>query len=250
MRSSDASMLVLRLVVLVSPLALGLLVWRKRRDAARVARANAARANLPWLKAMRDQLARRQRDDARPPKLPVELLPHLVYGDRQCAADRARLRELGVTHVLNCAGAAGDVRRDPRQTLDGVSYLSLDADDEEGYPIIRRHLAAARAHIRAAEACGGRCLVHCVAGINRSGVLCAAELMLRARVPVLEAVALCRRARGSAFLWNESFQEQLVALAREEGLLGARPEGYDDAPLAPRGVKPKPAAALAALARL
>ena len=56
--------------------------------------------------------------------------------------------------------------------------------------------------------------------------------------------------RGRAFLWNESFQEQLVVLAREEGLLGARPEGYDDTPLAPKCVKPKPAAALAALARL
>ena len=238
-------MLALRLIVSLSPLALALLIWRKRRDAAR-----AARANVPWLKAMRDQLAQRQHDDAQPPKLPVELLPHLVYGDRKCAADHSRLRELGVTHVLNCAGAAGDVRRDGA-ALDGVSYLTLEADDEEGYPMIRRHLGAARAHIRAAEAGGGRCLVHCVAGVNRSGVLCAAEYMLRARVPVLEAVARCRRARGRAFLWNESFQEQLVVLAREEGLLGARPEGYDDAPLAPpRCVKPKPAAALAALARL
>lgn len=59
--------------------------------------------------------------------------------------------------------------------------------------------------------------MHCVAGINRSGVLVAAARMLDERTSVLATVKHCRAQRGSTFLWNESFQEQLVALARREG---------------------------------
>merc|ERR1712014_140519 len=96
-------------------------------------------------------------------------------------------------------------------------------DDEEGYPMLDRHLGSARAFIAAAKSTGGKCLVHCVAGISRSGVLVAAETLLSERMTVLDTVAHCRRCRGNAFLWNNSFQEQLVSLARKEGLLGASP---------------------------
>ena len=37
--------------------------------------------------------------------------------------------------------------------------------------MLAKHFEAASAFIRAAAAAGGRCLVHCVAGINRSGLL-------------------------------------------------------------------------------
>lgn len=38
--------------------------------------------------------------------------------------------------------------------------------------------------------------MHCAAGINRSGFVAAAELLLHARLPVLEVVARLRAARG------------------------------------------------------
>ena len=41
-----------------------------------------------------------------------------------------------------------------------------------------------------------RCLVHCAAGINRSGFVAGAALLLHTRLPVLEAVARLRAARG------------------------------------------------------
>ena len=99
----------------------------------------------------------------------------------------------------------------------GIVTKEIAADDEEGFPILERHLPAVRAFVGSAREAGGACLVHCVAGINRSGVLVAATHLLEQRSAVLHAVAHCRRQRGSCFLWNESFQEQLVALARREG---------------------------------
>mmetsp|Transcript_39927 Transcript_39927/g.116518 ORF Transcript_39927/g.116518 Transcript_39927/m.116518 type:complete len:115 (+) Transcript_39927:383-727(+) len=84
------------------------------------------------------------------------------------------------------------------------------------------HLPTAAQFFARAKAASGRCLVHCVAGINRSGVLAASELMIHQRLPVLEAVKHMKAARGIV-LQNESFQVQLVALARTEGLLGLEP---------------------------
>lgn len=88
--------------------------------------------------------------------------------------------------------------------------------------MLERHHEEASAFVRRAKAEGGRVLIHCQAGINRSGVLACAELMLHDQLPVLEAVTRLKRARGTV-LTNHSFQEQLVHLARRHRLLGPKP---------------------------
>lgn len=149
--------------------------------------------------------------------LPVEILPHLYLGDAKSAKSRDRLQELGITHILNAAGPAA------RTDLEGFEQLEFNAEDEENYPMLQKHLEDARAFIASAKDAGGKCLVHCVAGISRSGVLVAAEYMLATRTSVLETVAHSRMQRSNSFLWNEGFQEELVCLARREGLLGPKP---------------------------
>lgn len=189
-------------------------------------------ADWPWVWAIRDAEILDWRRSTpsneqhaaavRQAKLPVEILPHLFLGDAKCARDMKRLRDLKITHILNAAGpAARGVDEDYK--AEGIVTLEFDAEDEEGYQMLDKHLAPARAFIAAAKDAGGKCLVHCVAGISRSGVLVAAEAMLSERMSVLESVAHCRMRRSNAFLWNSSFQEQLVSLARSEGLLGPRP---------------------------
>lgn len=196
----------------------------------------------PWVAAVRAL-------DVEPmdPALPVELSAYLLLGNCKSASDLARLRELGVTHVLNVAGPAAS-----NPSVDyagaGIVHRSIDAEDDEQYPILARHLGEARGFVGAAREAGGRCLVHCVAGINRSGVVATAELMLHERLEVLEAVRRCRAARGRGCIGNRGFQEQLVALAREHGLLGLQPEGYEGLPPSPR--PPKPKSASSALDRL
>ena len=65
-------------------------------------------------------------------------------------------------------------------------------------------------------------LVHCVAGVNRSGLIAAAALMVNDGVDVVKAVERVKVARGT-LLYNKGFQRQLVELAHEEGRLGPHP---------------------------
>jgi len=158
--------------------------------------------------------------------LPVSILPHLYLGDAKSARNMQRIRECGITHILNAAGPPARGKSE-EYAADGIETLEFDAEDEEGYPMLEKHLESALAFIASAKNSGGKCLVHCVAGISRSGVLVAAVAMLSERMTVLETVAHCRRQRGNAYLWNHSFQWQLVALARSEGLLGPEPGERD-----------------------
>jgi predicted protein tyrosine phosphatase len=152
-------------------------------------------------------------------QLPCEISPSLYLSDARRAHDITLLQALHITHVLNVAGRAA---QGPHKAYiaAGIAVLNIDADDEEGYPMLSRHLAECRAFIEEARQANGRCVVHCVAGINRSGVVVAAEKMLYEKLSVLDVVAHCRKQRGNTFLWNESFAASLVALARTEGLLG------------------------------
>jgi protein-tyrosine phosphatase len=61
---------------------------------------------------------------------------------------------------------------------------------------------------------GRRVLVHCWAGLNRSGVVSARALMFMG-VPVTDAIARVRAARGTLALSNEAFVRWLYAEACE-----------------------------------
>ena len=177
--------------------------------------------------------------------LPVEIMPHLLLGDKRCAADLPTLSAFGITHMLNVAGTHGRAASGAAH-VGALHYLQLHADDDEGYPILTKHLLAASAFIRTAREQGGRVLIHCQAGINRSGCIAVAELMLTERLPVLEAIQRVKAARG-VLLSNTSFQRQLVELARDNGLLGPLPA---DLPVAAARFKPRARSAADALRRL
>ena len=79
-----------------------------------------------------------------------------------------------------------------RTPMRGMACV-MGAMDVVGYEM-GQHWAAAARFIRAAREAGGRCLVHCAAGMNRSGFVAATELLLHSRLPVLEAVTRLRLA--------------------------------------------------------
>ena len=103
----------------------------------------------------------------------------------------------------------------------GISYLEIAGVDSLQYDMAQ-HAAAASTFMGAAAATGGKCLVHCMAGINRSGFLAIAQVMLAAKRPLLEALETGKAARGVVLL-NRSFQLQLLRLASTRGLLGPPP---------------------------
>ena len=90
--------------------------------------------------------------------------------------------------------------------------------------MLENHLEECRAFIQQCRDAGGKCVVHCQAGANRSGVIVAAEIMLTEQKTVIETVCHCRKRRGDTLLCNESFVKDLVQLARKQNLLGPKPK--------------------------
>lgn len=181
---------------------------------------------LDWKRGLTDEeievLSLRQSE------MPVEITETLFLSTQRHVEDVNHLNTLGITHVLNVAGkgARGPVDLYKAQ---GITYKEIDAHDEPGYDMIGGHLKECQAFIEVAKAAGGKCVVHCHAGINRSGVIVAAVHLLqgseanRTNTNVLDTVAHCRHQRSNCFLWNHCFQLQLVCLAKENNLLGPMP---------------------------
>eukprot|EP00656_Telonema_subtile_P015107 TRINITY_DN17868_c0_g1_i1.p1 TRINITY_DN17868_c0_g1~~TRINITY_DN17868_c0_g1_i1.p1 ORF type:complete len:254 (-),score=45.76 TRINITY_DN17868_c0_g1_i1:79-840(-) len=143
---------------------------------------------------------------------PAQLTDYLLLGGLEHAKDRAALAELGVTHVLNCAPSTC-----ARQTGEGfygsaVKYVEIHAEDYEGYPLLTRHAQEAAAVIAEAKETGGRCLVHCFAGMNRSAALCVSCLMRGEGWRLQRAVKHVFE-RRPIVLQNVAFRAQLVQQA-------------------------------------
>jgi protein-tyrosine phosphatase len=185
--------------------------------------------------------------------LPVELLPWLLLSDEKNARNVAKLKALGVTHVLSVNGTTAYEENIMQESLEsvGIVHRRIAGDDQEGYDMIGNHWDDCRAFIEDAREGNevAKVLVHCVAGINRSGLISCAAHMCFERETVLKVVEHCMRRRG-AVLWNRSFQKQLCLLAAEEGLLGAKPAGYSDEPSVPIHVGPAQPPARDALSKL
>ncbi|CAK0862386.1 unnamed protein product [Prorocentrum cordatum] len=79
---------------------------------------------------------------------------------------------------------------------------------------LRAHLPSAFSFLDEAKGSGGRCVVHCFAGVSRSPAVALAYLVVRERRPLADAWALVRE-RHTAARPNRGFAEQLVELDRE-----------------------------------
>ena len=152
---------------------------------------------------------------------PAELLPHLFLGNYMDARNTRRLRDLGITHVMNCASVRSEVVNPYPEGSGVVGYLSFTADDADDYDMVQ-HFEDARNFIDDAYASGGRVLVHCAQGINRSGFIVVAYLMVSQRLDVIEATEYVKTHRG-LLLTNKSFQKQLIQFARDNDLLHPDP---------------------------
>lgn len=154
---------------------------------------------------------------------PAAFAQNLYVGSAEHASDVATLRRLGITAVLNLAPGACE---DPVDLYadSGIEYAEVEAEDFEGYPLLELHLREAAeffdAHAPAGK--GGRVLVHCFAGVNRSAATAVAVLLLREHAFVGKLVERCFEARPF-ILSNVSFRLALLRLAESEGLLGQPP---------------------------
>ena len=176
------------------------------------------RRHLDWAAGLDDE--ERGEEIRRMHRLPVDVTPNVYLGDAGCAADVQRLKELNITHVLNCA--AGETR-DMRAVYGqhGMQSMAVAAKDNENCALLDGH-ADVEAFLSKART-SGRVLVHCVQGLNRSGLVVAAALV-RDGENVIDAVRTLRARRGNDALSNTNFQRRLVRYAARLGRLGPGPD--------------------------
>ena len=165
------------------------------------------------------------------PNKPTKLLEHLYIGNYRDAKHPAYLNRIGITHVLNCAAGDthnhhrqksltlhNDVNQSPYPRNIGILYYKpLDAEDTTSYNM-SKHMEEAQHFIDDAKRRRGRAFVHCAMGVNRSGFICVAYLMLNRQMHLLEAFQLVRQKHGPV-VCNRGFQKQLIVFARAHALL-------------------------------
>ena len=119
------------------------------------------------------------------------------------------VRRYNVTHIVNCAEKSACPLW--ASTVVGPTrYISLDAKDEIGYPLIKDHYPTFEVVMDTfLRDPGCRCVyVHCQAGMNRSATLLAAYLHKRFGIPLDKVVEVMARQRPCV-MTNPSFVAQL-----------------------------------------
>ena len=81
-----------------------------------------------------------------------------------------------------------------------------------------QHFDEAHNFIEDAHKNGGKVFIHCVMGINRSGLITTAHYMVANHVGPITAAWNVKKKR-KIILTNEGFQKQLIAFALERNLL-------------------------------
>ena len=190
-------------------------------------------SDLPWVAAVNDIDVTDWRVGLSPTKiarvhqqqhcLPVRIHETLYLSDARSVRSIAALKSRRITRVLNMAGAAAAPLPTIQRTYHsmGIAYKEISAPDDETYPLLELHLKEALEFLH--EDGTAVSVVHCSAGLNRSGLIACIDFMLTNNVPVVEAVAHLRRQRGNMALGNEGLQKQLVAFARAHNMLGDVP---------------------------
>lgn len=132
-----------------------------------------------------------------------EILPHVLIGNQRDAADLERLKELGVTHIINVTS-----QLPLHFEEDGIVYKRLPASDN-GSQNLKQYFQEAIEFIDGVRDVNGRVLVHCQAGVSRSPTIVIAYLMARSHKNLTEAFAYVKD-RRSIVAPNLNFMGQLL----------------------------------------
>ena len=147
---------------------------------------------------------------------PSELLDYLYIGNYSDAGNMDKLKELGITHVVNCAPVKQTEESPYSEDIGIKGYMQVETVDQVDYDILQ-HYEKVKIFIDKANKDGGKVLVHCAMGINRSGALCTAYIVDSQRKDLISVMKTMKEKHGSIVL-NKGFQKQLMEFAKERDL--------------------------------
>lgn len=133
---------------------------------------------------------------------PIEVIPHVWLACAQIASNREWLASNGITHIVNCIAGEGF------KTIEGIKALEFPSEDNQTYQIIDIHYDDVKKFVDEALDTNGNVLIHCRAGINRSGALVvayAAEKEGCSPASIVERISKVR----PYILLNSSFRKQI-----------------------------------------
>lgn len=176
---------------------------------------NLNQEEMQYVHAIRQMCSKGQK--VFPPKM-TRICAHLYIGNMENAENITNLNENGITCVVNTVeGEYENTKTGKRFYGDRFQYLGFLSLDEESYPILK-HFDEVYNFIETARENNSKCLIHCMAGINRSGCLAAAYYMVFKGIGPISAVEHILQAR-ERLLSNDGFIERLVRFASERNLL-------------------------------
>lgn len=181
-----------------------------------------------WIKATQHILEQKEESSSSTakPEFPVQILPWLYLSDMDSVDnDVIVLKETGITHVLTTNKMPEYQLQNLSSQLKvvGIKHLAVPGLDNESYNMIGNHLEECRLFLQQAQ----KAVVHCAAGMNRSGLIVGAAMLVLEQMALLDVVRLLKTKRGTV-LTNLSFQVQLCLLAAQCGRLGPKPEEFSD----------------------
>ncbi|KAG7387574.1 Protein-tyrosine-phosphatase mkp1 [Phytophthora pseudosyringae] len=162
-----------------------------------------------------------------------EILPGFLYvSNLRVARDTAKLRALGITHVINCCGELkqydGGVEK-PAPTsdaeIDTLRLLLRDDASEDLTPFLPQvleYIAACRKRTQSQDKENGemnKVLVHCHQGVSRSCAFAIAYVMLEQRLSYHEASGKVKRQRAISSP-NAAFICQLLEWEKDLHAMG------------------------------
>lgn len=152
------------------------------------------------------------------PKEMSKILDHLYLGSFEDALNKTKLSKKGIKYILNVVDKY-DIDSETGEEFYGTDFVyhGFTSFDEESYNIFD-HFQDSYDFIDTAKRNNSKCLIHCMAGINRSGVIATAYFMLHERCGPITAVDHVFSVRGM-LLSNYGFIERLVKFADEHDLL-------------------------------
>lgn len=152
-----------------------------------------------------------------------EVWPNIFIAEKSVAVNKARLKRMGITHILNTAHGTGVYTNQAFYAGMNIQYMGIEVDDFPDADISAHFRPTAEFLDEALLTHKGKVLVVSMMGISRSAILVASYLMIFQHMSIMEALTSMRKKR--AINPNEGFLKQLREL--NENLMEERDDDDD-----------------------